>query len=111
MRWGGVFLLLFVVYHLLHFTFGNAHPDFRPGSVYHNLVTGFQSVPIALIYIAAVIALGFHLYHGVWSIFQTLGANHPRYNQIRRPLAAVVAIAVTVGFASVPVGVLTGVIS
>lgn len=111
MRWGGVFLLLFVVYHLMHFTFGNAHPDFQPGRVYQNLVTGFQSVPIVLIYITAVIALGFHLYHGVWSIFQTLGANHPLYNRIRRPLAAVVAIVVTVGFASVPVGVLTGVIS
>ena len=111
MRWGGVFLLLFVVYHLMHFTFGNAHPDFQPGGVHHNLVTAFQSVPIAFVYIAAVIALGFHLYHGVWSIFQTLGVNHPRYNRIRRPLAALIALAVTVGFVSVPVGVLTGVIS
>ncbi len=111
MRWGGVFLLLFVVYHLMHFTFGNVHPDFQPGRVHHNLVAGFQSTPIALVYIAAVIALGFHLYHGVWSVFQTLGANHPRYNRIRRPLAALVAITVTAGFASVPVGVLTGVIS
>ena len=108
MRWGGVFLLLFIVYHLMHFTFGNVHPEFVPGAVYNNLITGFRSVPIVLIYLAALVSLGFHLYHGVWSIFQTLGANHPRYNRIRRPLAAVIAVGVAVGFASVPIGVLTG---
>lgn len=108
MRWGGVILLLFVIFHILHFTTGNAHPDFVAGGVYHNLVVGFSSWPVALAYIVAIGALAFHLYHGVWSMFQTLGANHPQYNRWKRPLAAAIAAVVFAGFASVPVGVLTG---
>lgn len=110
MRWGGVIILAFVIFHILHFTTGNAHPDFVEGAVYQNLVSGFRSWPVALAYIVAVGALGFHLYHGVWSIFQTLGANHPQYNRARRQLAAVIAVAVFAGFASVPVAVLTGIL-
>ena len=110
MRWGGVIIGLFVIYHLMHFTVGNVHPDFEPGGVYHNLVVGFRSWPVALVYIVAMGALAGHLYHGVWSMFQTLGINHPKYNRYRRPLAAVLAAAVFVGFVSVPVGVLAGVI-
>jgi succinate dehydrogenase / fumarate reductase cytochrome b subunit len=89
---------------------GNVHPDFRPGDVYHNLVVGFQSWPVAAVYIVATGALGFHLYHGVWSALQTLGLNHARYNRYRRAVAAVVAVAVFAGFVSVPVAVLAGVL-
>ncbi|HEX9728192.1 MAG TPA: succinate dehydrogenase cytochrome b subunit [Gemmatimonadales bacterium] len=110
MRWGGVMIALFVIFHLMHFTIGNIHPDFVPGGVYHNLVAGFQSWPIAIVYIVAVGALGFHLYHGVWSTFQTLGANHPTYNRYRRWVAAVIAVAVFAGFASVPAAVLAGIL-
>jgi len=110
LRWGGVIIVLYVVYHLMHFTVGNVHPDFRPGDVYHNLVVGFQSWPVAAVYIVATGTLGFHLYHGVWSALQTLGLNHARYNRYRRAVAAVVAVAVFAGFVSVPVAVLAGVL-
>lgn len=110
MRWGGVALALFVAFHLMHLTYGSVHPDFRPGGVYHNLVTGFQWWPVTVVYVAAMGALGLHLYHGVWSIFQTLGLNHARYNRYRRPVATLIAVAVSLGFVSVPVGVLVGVL-
>lgn len=110
MQWGGVIILLFVIYHLMHLTFGNAHPDFIHGDAYHNFVVGFQQWPVSIAYIAAMIPLGFHLYHGVWSMLQTLGANNPKYNRIRRPAAAAVAIAVVVGNISFPIAVLTGIV-
>jgi len=111
MRWGGVILAAFVTYHLLHFTVGTVHPDFVPGAAYENLVIGFQSWPVVLAYTVAMAALCLHLYHGVWSALQTLGANHPRYNRYRRPLAVVVAGVVFVGFMSVPVAVVAGIIA
>jgi succinate dehydrogenase / fumarate reductase cytochrome b subunit len=110
MRWGGVIILLFVIYHLLHFTTGTVHPDFRHGSVYHNVVTGFQVWWVALFYIVANIALGFHLYHGLWSLFQSLGWNHPRFNSWRRAFAHAFAWIVTLGNISFPVAVLTGLV-
>lgn len=110
LRWGGVIIFLYVAYHLMHFTWGTAHPDFRPGDVYHNLIVGFRSWPVAAVYVLAVGALGFHLYHGVWSALQTLGLNHPRYNRYRRAVAAVVAVGLFLGFVSVPVAVLAGVL-
>jgi succinate dehydrogenase cytochrome b subunit len=113
MRWGGVIIALFVVYHLAHFTWGWAwvHPDFIRGDVYHNVVTGFRSPLVALVYVAANLVLGFHLYHGLWSMLQSLGANHPRYNAWRRHFATVFAFVVTAGNVSFPIAVLTGIIS
>jgi succinate dehydrogenase / fumarate reductase cytochrome b subunit len=108
MRWGGVILLLFIVYHLMHFTFGNAHPDFVPGDVFHNFVAGFQSPVVSGFYIAAMLALGLHLYHGVWSMMQTMGLSHPRYDNLRHAFATLVAVAVVAGNVSFPVAVLTG---
>lgn len=108
MRWGGVIILLFVIYHLMHFTFGNVHPDFVHGDVYRNFVVGFQSVPVSLAYIAAMIPLGLHLYHGFWSMLQTLGANNEKYNHLRRPIAAILALAIVLANISFPVAVLTG---
>ncbi len=110
MRWGGVVLVLFVVYHLLHFTFGTAHPDFVTGAVYHNVIVGFRIWWVVAAYTVAMLALGFHLYHGVWSAFQTLGVNHPRYNGLRRPLAGIIAVVVVAGFLAVPLAVATGVL-
>ncbi|MFQ5888648.1 MAG: succinate dehydrogenase cytochrome b subunit [Gemmatimonadota bacterium] len=110
MRWGGVIITAFVIYHLMHFTWGTAHRDFIPGDAYHNFVTGFQTWPVALAYAAAMIFLGLHVYHGVWSGFQTLGANHPRYNRHRRPLAAALAILIVAGFLSGPAAVLAGIV-
>ena len=79
MRWGGVILLLFIIYHLLHFTSGTVHPSFIEGDVYHNFVAGFQNVWVSAFYIFAMLALGLHLRHGLWSMCQTLGVSHPRY--------------------------------
>ena len=110
MRWGGVIILLFVVYHLLHFTWGTVHPSFVPGDVYHNVVTGFQVWWVAIFYIAAQIALGFHLYHGLWSMFQSLGWNHPRFNLWRNGFAHAFAWIIVLGNVSFPLAVLTGLV-
>ncbi|MGE5413752.1 MAG: succinate dehydrogenase cytochrome b subunit [Syntrophomonadaceae bacterium] len=110
MRWGGVIILLFVIYHILHFTTGTAHPDFVPGDVYHNFVTGFRVVPVSIAYIVAMIALGLHLRHGVWSMFQTLGVSHPRYIRAAHVAAWIVAIVVTAGNISFPLAVLAGIV-
>lgn len=110
MRWGGVILLLFIVYHLLHFTTGQAHPDFVPGEPYHNAVVGFRVWWVAAFYIVAQMALGLHLYHGVWSFFQSLGVHHPRYNAWRKGFAHAFAWTVTLGNISFPLAVLTGLV-
>jgi succinate dehydrogenase / fumarate reductase cytochrome b subunit len=113
MRWGGVILALFIVYHILHFTTGQAYgalegAAFAKGEVYRNYVLAFQNPLVFGVYLIAQLALCFHLYHGVWSVFQTLGANHPKYNAIRRPFAVGYALVVFVGFMIPPVMVLTG---
>lgn len=114
MRWGGVAILLFIIYHVLHITLGapGVHPDFIWDDAYHNLVVGFQSyfyIP-AIIYLVAMVALGFHLYHGTWSMFQTLGLNNKTYSQLIRLAALALAIVVPVGFATVPIGIMLGII-
>ncbi len=110
MRWSGVFLLAFIIYHLLHFTTGDAHPDFIPGDVYHNVVSGFQVVPVSIVYILATLCLALHLFHGSWSMLQTLGLNHPRYNRLRNVICVGLAALVVVGNLSFPVAVLTGLV-
>jgi succinate dehydrogenase / fumarate reductase cytochrome b subunit len=108
MVWSGPILALFVVYHIMHFTIGNVHPSFIEGDVYHNFITGFQVWPVSAFYILAMLALGFHLWHGAWSMLQTLGLAHPRYNRLRHVFAALFAGIVTVGNISFPVAVLMG---
>jgi succinate dehydrogenase / fumarate reductase cytochrome b subunit len=110
MRWGGLALAAYVTYHLMHFTLGNAHPDFIPGDAYHNLVVGFRSLPVVAVYLGATVMLGLHVYHGVWSGLQTLGANHPHYNAWRRGAAGFFAAVLFVGFLIVPIAVQLGVI-
>lgn len=110
MRWGGIALLLFVVYHILHFTTGQAHHDFVHLAPYHNVTTAFRIWWVVAIYVAAMIALALHLYHGTWSMFQTLGIEHPRVNPARRRLATILAILVPIGFLSIPLAVLAGVV-
>ncbi|HEY0591636.1 MAG TPA: succinate dehydrogenase cytochrome b subunit [Thermoanaerobaculia bacterium] len=108
MRWGGVIIALYVVYHILHLTTGDAHNDFVPGDIYHNVVAAFSQPLVALVYIVAVAALGFHLYHGLWSLFQSMGWNSAQFNPWRRVFATVFSIVVTLGFVSVPVAVMLG---
>jgi succinate dehydrogenase / fumarate reductase cytochrome b subunit len=110
MVWSGPIIAAFVVYHLLHLTLGTAHPSFDPADVYGNVVTAFRAWPVALVYIVANALLAFHLYHGLWSLFQSLGLNHPDYNGWRRVVAAASAVAIGVGNITIPVAVLTGMV-
>lgn len=110
MRWSGPMLLLFIVYHLLHFTTGTVHHSFVPGDVYHNVVAGFQRWPVSAVYIVAMIALGFHLWHGVWSMLQSLGLTHPRWDAFRRAFATVFTLIVIGGNISFPIAVLAGLV-
>jgi len=107
MYWSGPILLLFVVYHLLHFTILPAHP----GDAYRNVVEGFQHPLIAGVYIVGNLALGFHIFHGIFSAFQSLGANHPRYNSYRRDIAVAISAAITLGNLSFPISVLAGLVT
>lgn len=108
MRWGGVILLLFIIYHLLDLTVGTVNPNFQEGRPYENLVASFSLWYVALFYIVANVALGLHLYHGVWSLFQSLGWNHPRFNHWRSWFAHAFAWIITLGNISFPLAVMTG---
>jgi succinate dehydrogenase / fumarate reductase cytochrome b subunit len=110
MRWTGPILGAFIVFHLLHLTTGTVHPHFVEGKVYQNLVTGLAPVPIALFYILAMGCLAFHLWHGAWSMLQTLGLSHPKYLKARKTFAIVFTVLVTGGFVLVPIAVLAGVL-
>ncbi|MFQ5678475.1 MAG: succinate dehydrogenase cytochrome b subunit [Gemmatimonadota bacterium] len=109
-RWGGTIIFLFVVYHLLHLTWGTVHPAFVRGDVYHNFVAGFQVWPVSVVYMLGMIVLGLHIYHGTWSMMQTLGIDPPRYGRYRRPFAALVALVIVAGNLSFPLAVLLGVV-
>ena len=111
-RLGGIVLLLFVIYHLMHFTWGTPgiHNDFIHGDPYHNVVAGFQFLPATIFYLVAVTALGFHLYHGTWSMVQTLGFLNQQYDRPVRMLGLLLALVIAIGFAAVPVAILVGVI-
>jgi succinate dehydrogenase / fumarate reductase cytochrome b subunit len=111
MRWGGVLIVLFLLYHIADLTLGVVHPNFVPGDAYHNFVADFQVWWVTIFYVVAVVALGFHLYHGFWSMFQTLGLNSRTYNRLLRGLALLIALAIAVGFISGPLAVLFGVIA
>ena len=108
MRWGGFLIFLFVLYHLAHLTAGWAHPDFEEGRVYQNVIVGFQVPWVAIVYVVANLALGLHLFHGLWSFLHTLGLHHPRLDRWRRRFAALFAAVVTLGNVSFPIAVLTG---
>ncbi len=108
MRWGGVIILLFLIFHVLHLTLGTVHPSFEPGSPYHNVVAGFRVWPVSLFYILAMIPLGFHMYHGLWSACQTLDVNNKRIRDLRRPFSMAVALVVVAGNISIPLAVLAG---
>lgn len=108
MYWSGPIIAVFVIYHLLDFTFGVVNPGFTEGAVYDNIVHGFQNPIVSAFYIFAMALLCMHLYHGAWSMFQTLGVGSPRYTPLLRRLAALLSIAIFVGFTSIPLAVLAG---
>ena len=110
MRWGGVLIALYVIYHLLDFTFGRVNPSFVPGDVYHNVVASLRVWPVAAAYIAAMVVLGLHLYHGTWSALQTLGLNRPPTGRWRRSAAGAIAVLIAGLYISIPVAVLAGIV-
>jgi succinate dehydrogenase / fumarate reductase cytochrome b subunit len=116
MRWGGLIIAAFVIFHVLHLTVGAVLPIEEVGGdptkpdVYNNVIHGFQNVGVSAFYILAMGLLCMHLYHGIWSMFQSLGLFHPRYTPMIKRGAAIVAILIAVGNISIPVAVLAGVL-
>jgi succinate dehydrogenase / fumarate reductase cytochrome b subunit len=108
-RWGGALILVFLVYHILHFTLGTVHPSFVEGDPYHNVVAGFMSPLVVAFYELALVAVGLHLYHGIWSSGRTLGVSAPSPRPLRRQLALALAVLVWAGFAVIPIAVYAGV--
>jgi succinate dehydrogenase cytochrome b subunit len=110
MQWTGPIILLYLFFHLADFTWGWFNPDFVRGDPYNNLVRSFERVPVALIYIVANVALAIHIFHGAWSMFQSLGINNPKYNALRRAFAAGVSGIILVGNVSFPIAVMLGIL-
>ncbi|HEY6331271.1 MAG TPA: succinate dehydrogenase cytochrome b subunit [Blastocatellia bacterium] len=108
MRWTGPILLLFIIYHLLHLTTGTLNPDYVEGAVFNNVTAAFKIWWVSAIYIVSMLALGFHLYHGIWSVFQSIGASSPGYDARIRVLATILTIIIVLGFISIPVAVMAG---
>jgi succinate dehydrogenase / fumarate reductase cytochrome b subunit len=110
MRWTGIIVLLFLAFHLADLTWGWANPDYVRGAPYLNIDASLSRLPVAVFYILANIALGIHLFHGTWSLFQSMGWSSPRFNSWRRGLATAVATVVVVGNVSIPIAVQAGII-
>lgn len=112
MRWTGVIILLYVFFHLADLTWGWVlGSDYIRGDVYNNVSRSLSNIPVAIIYIIANVALALHLYHGAWSLFQSLGLNNPRFNRARRTFATAFALVILVGNLSFPILTLAGVVS
>ncbi len=119
MYWSGPILFFYIVFHLVHLTFGGMifgesavfgieGYEWDHSNPYNNMVLGFQHWAVVVPYVLGVIALGVHLFHGIWSAFQTVGLNHTKYNFLRRDLSIALAVFITAGFLSIPVAVLAG---
>ena len=110
MYWSGPIVLAFIIFHLLQFTAGYIHPEaaFIEGDVYHNLVAGFQVWWVSAWYIFALILLGLHLRHGLWSMFQSVGLAHPEHTRTMKRAALVVATIIILGYISIPISILAG---
>lgn len=114
MIWSGPIVGAFIVFHILHLTVGavlqledvNRNPV--TPDVYHNVITGFQNYAVSGFYILAMILLCMHLYHGLWSMFQSMGINHPRYTPLIKKGAAIAAILIAIGNCSIPIAVMAG---
>ncbi|MBF4137833.1 succinate dehydrogenase [Streptomyces albidoflavus] len=112
MRWGGIILALFIVWHILDLTAGTVHAgDFQHGQAYQNVVGTFSTWYGNTIYIVAMVALGLHIQHGFWSAAQTLGAGSRNRDRLLKTVANVLALVLTLGFIAVPVAVMTGLVS
>ena len=103
MRWTGIIVALFIIFHLFDLTWGQANAEWVRGDPYNNLVYSLQRPAVAAIYILGNIALAIHLFHGAWSIFQSMGVNNPRINKLRRWFATGFAGVILVGNLSFPI--------
>ena len=110
MRWTGIIVGFYLIFHLMDLTWGNANPKFVRGDTYENVIHSFKRVPVAIVYILANIALAIHIFHGAWSMFQSLGLNNPKWNRARRSFA--IGFATVIGLANIsfPLMVVTGVV-
>jgi succinate dehydrogenase / fumarate reductase cytochrome b subunit len=114
MMWSGPIVAAFVIFHVLHLTVGAVVPlqdiggDVTQPDVHANVIQGFQNPLISGFYILAMILLCMHLYHGLWSMFQSLGLYHPRYTPKLKTGAAIFAILIAIGNCSIPLAVLAG---
>jgi succinate dehydrogenase / fumarate reductase cytochrome b subunit len=120
MRWGGVLLLAFIVFHILHFTTGTVfpvasrpdsqYPAFSHTDVYGNVVSAFRNPWVSLFYVVAMLFLLLHLFHGAWSSVRTLGLSRPSRFPLHRRVSTIIAVVVWLGFTAIPVAVFFGVI-
>jgi succinate dehydrogenase / fumarate reductase cytochrome b subunit len=111
MYWTGPMIALFIVYHILHLTVGSAHQGpFSHTDVYSNVVIAFSHPAVSIFYILAMIALGFHLFHGAVSLFQTLGLKTPKYEKLIETVVVAVAAVIVVVNISFPIAVLAGLV-
>ena len=105
-RWmmvSGLAVLGFIIFHILHFTTGSIEPStFRDGAIYSNLYAAFTRWPFVVLYVMAMAFIAMHLYHGAWSMFQSLGLDNPDRNRGLRALALVLSIGLFAGFTTVP---------
>ncbi len=109
MRWGGIILLLFIVFHILDMTVGTTHVGaFKSGKVYDNAVSGFQHPAVTIAYTLAMGALCLHLFHGIWSMFQTFGRNNQKVTGRLKAISATIAIVVCIGFLAMPYAIMFG---
>jgi succinate dehydrogenase / fumarate reductase cytochrome b subunit len=110
MRWGGVILALFVIYHILDLTAGVANPEGTASTPYDRVIAGFSNPFITAVYIVALLALGFHLRHGIWSATQTLGQSNKKRERTVNAFATVFAVVLTAGFLIPPLSILSGLV-
>jgi succinate dehydrogenase / fumarate reductase cytochrome b subunit len=111
MMWSGPIIAAFVIFHLMDLTWGNVNPSFQEGHVYDNLIASFSRWPVSIAYIIALTLLCIHLYHGIYSMFQSLGVAHPKYTPAIQRFAKIAAFLIWAGYVSIPVAVLAKVVS
>ena len=110
MMLSGPVIALFVIGHLLHLTTGTIHPQFVELHAFENVVNAFSNPIASGLYIVAMILVGFHLSHGIWSMFQSIGFSHPRYTPLIKKFAGIFSWVLIAGFIAVPISVLAGLV-
>lgn len=109
MMFSGLLILGFIIFHILHFTTGTiVIGKFAHGYVYNNLQSSFSNPGVAIGYVVVMVVLAFHLYHGLWSLFQTLGLDNPDRNMMLRMAATGLTIVIVLGFISIPLAFMSG---